>query len=205
MNIGGLGSSYFNYNTPLNNASSKKSMFEEMRLNNAVETEVQEEGSIIGLTTIDEPNSNHAWGMVAKFATDSTKENPIIYVSTNYGGENKAYKIAINDIDPNNASELEMFALCSYADKTGSGLKSSMGTYSTLLGFKAMSVNNGYFNKKTEGQRTWEEFANVKLDWESACRKVTDLLYKCGDLGQYKNGTHILDLLTKYSGKEFHK
>ncbi len=59
--------------------------------------------------------------MKAKYAEDSTSQNPIIQIESNYGGKNSIYKISINDINPNNASHIEIFALCSYADEQGKG------------------------------------------------------------------------------------
>ena len=104
-------------------------------------------------------------------------------------------------LDPNNATKLEMFALCSYADQMGMGDKSTFGTYQTLLGFEKMSIHNGFFNGKVVEEPAWDMFISAKLDWENAFYKVKDLLYKCNDLGQYSKSLSILDLFSKYPVK----
>ena len=111
------------------------------------EIEKEDTGKIIGLTMIKDPNANVFWGVKAKYAQDSTSQNPIIQVESNYGGKTSIYKIPINDINPNNASHIEMFALCSYADEQGKGDNSKFGTYQTLKSFEDMSIHNSYFGE----------------------------------------------------------
>ena len=54
----------------------------------------------------------------AMYANNSTEENPIIEVSMYDDNWDviKIYRVRINDIDPHNATQLEMFALCSHLD-----------------------------------------------------------------------------------------
>jgi hypothetical protein len=82
--------------------------------------------------------------MKAKYAECSTQDNPVIYVETNYGGKTVSYNVNINEVDPNNASRLEMFALCSYADDVGIGDDSTFGTYKTLCSYMEMANHNGF-------------------------------------------------------------
>lgn len=60
------------------------------------------------------------------YTKDSTPEVPIMCDSD---GNNR---ISINDINPENASELEIQMLCAHLDATGRGTKSKFGTYSDL-------------------------------------------------------------------------
>ena len=74
-------------------------------LSSAIEkVDKQQDGDIIGFSTIMDQNNSVGWIIQEKYAAASTVENPIIYVETNYGGEKQAYNIRINDIDPENAS-----------------------------------------------------------------------------------------------------
>lgn len=164
----------------------------------AAKTNKEDNGKILGLTMIKDPNANVFWGMKAKYAEESTSQNPIIQVESNYGGKKSIYKISINDINPNNASRMEMFALCSYADDQGKGDNSKFGTYQTLKTFENMSIHNGYFGKGVKEADTFEQFRDIKLNWKNACEKTLDLLYKCNDLIQFNKGKYILNLFSKY-------
>ncbi len=171
-------------------------------LSSAIEkVEKQQYGEIIGFSTIMNQNNSRGWIMQAKYATDSTEENPIIYVETNYGGDKQTYNISINDINPQNASRLEIFALSSYADDQGIGSGSTFGTYSTLKTFYEMATHNGYLQTKNTTDNIWEQFRNEKLNWESSSMKVMELLYRCNDMLQYSRGANIMKLFSKYITK----
>ncbi len=172
--------------------------FMEIMSSTSERVEKHKGGEIIGFGTIMEPNTNRGWGMNAKYAENSTPENPIVYVETNYGGETVAYNISINKVDPQNASRLEIFALASYADEQGIGCDSTFGTYNTLNNFEEMAIHNGYFGAGVEAANTWEQFKDEKLNWENACKQLTDLFYNCNVLLQYKNGMNIMNLFSKY-------
>ena len=189
------------YTTSIQKAKKENDNFTYLVSTETTEDKKEDNGKILGLTMIKDPNANIFWGMKAKYAEDSTSQNPIIQVESNYGGKTSVYKIPINDINPNNASHLEMFALCSYADDQGIGDNSKFGTYQTLKNFEDMSIHNGYFGEGTKEVTTLEEFRNVKLNWEEACKKTVDLLYKCNDLIQFNRGKSILNLFSKYPVK----
>ncbi|NLK99660.1 MAG: hypothetical protein GX271_03260 [Clostridiales bacterium] len=163
--------------------------------------EKQEDGEVLGLTMINEPGTDRFWAMKAKYAECSTQENPVIYVETNYGGKTVTYNVNINEVDPNSASQLEMFALCSYADDVGIGDNSTFGTYKTLCSYQEMAHHNGYLDTQIEELSTFQQYKNVKLNWGNMSKKVIDLLYKCNDLIQYKKGLNIMDLFSKYPVK----
>lgn len=160
----------------------------------AVASKNKTNDKILGLTMIKDNDANIFYGMKATYAPESTPGNPIIQIDSNYGGKKSTYKIPINDINPDNASRLEMFALCSYADDQGVGDKSKFGTFQTLKGFEDMSIHNGFLGEGIKEATTFEEFRNYKLNWVNACKKTVDLLYKCNDLIQYNKGKDILNL-----------
>lgn len=187
------------YATSIQKAKKENDNFTYLVSTETTEDKKEDNGKILGLTMITDPNSDISWGMTAKYADDSTSQNPIIQVNSNYGGKTAIYKIPINDINPNNASHLEMFALCSYADDQGIGDNSKFGTYQTLKSFDYMSIHNGYFGEGVKEVNTFEQFRDAKLNWEEACKKTVDLLYKCNDLIQYNKGKDILNLISKYS------
>jgi hypothetical protein len=165
------------------------------------QTGKQEDGDVLGLTMLREPGTDHFWGMKAKYASCSTQNDPVIYVETNYGGKTVSYNVNINEIDPNSASRLEMFALCSYADDIGIGDDSTFGTYRTLRSYEEMAIHNGYIDSQTEVFSAFDQFRNEKLNWVNMSKKVIDLLYKCNDLVQYKKGLNIMDMFSRYFTK----
>ncbi len=202
MAIAGVGNKYvgYTYDTSLKTKRSSNDFSENMSAA-SIKAEKQESGDVLGLTMLKEPGANRFWGMKAKYAECSTRDNPVIYVETNYGGKTVSYNVSINEIDPNNASQLEIFALCSYADDIGIGDGSTFGTYNTLHSYKEMAVHNGYIDSQMQEPGGIVQFKNVKLNWVNMCEKVVDLLYKCNDPVQYKKGLSILDLFSKYPVK----
>ena len=203
MAITGLNNQFGTYSNNSYQGTAKSiSPFKGIMANALEKAEKLEGGKTIGFGTIIDRDSNCGWCMIAKYAADSTPENPIIYVETNYGGKTSTYNIEINQIDPQNASRLEMFALASYADDRGIGCQSTFGTYNTLNNLEEMAIHNGYFGADAKGTSTWEQFEKAKLDWEKACRRLVGLFYDCKDLRQYQYGKDILDLFVKFPGTE---
>ena len=79
------------------------------------ETTSSNNGKTIGVTTAGNT------GLLAKYADSSTPAAPIIKVGD--------YEVRVNDVDPNNATELEMFALMSYMEDVGMIEKHGMASY----------------------------------------------------------------------------
>ena len=76
--------------------------------------------------------SGDLYGMTAYFDDNSTPEHPVMLVHVYGGSRNEGYRIDLTKVNPCHASELEMFALCSYADKIGEGSGSTFGSFETL-------------------------------------------------------------------------
>lgn len=56
--------------------------------------------------------------MTAAYSAESTPQNPVVEVKLRYGDEEKLYRVNINDVDIKNGSQVEQFALMSYAGDT---------------------------------------------------------------------------------------
>lgn len=94
----------------------------------------------------------------ASYASDSTAENPVVEVriTDENGNGARVYRVNINDIDPSNATQLEMFALCSHLEKQGlSGTAHFGECYQNLLLF----ASNAGLDADTE------TFLNEKKNW----------------------------------------
>ena len=101
------------------------------------------------------------------YAHDSTLENPIM--CDEYG----EHRVAINDIDPRKASELEMQMYCANLDATGQGTGSTFGTYNDLRTVKmAAKYSNGgglstmvpSFYQRVHDQYNWIEITESYMN-----------------------------------------
>lgn len=112
----------------------------------------------IGLTVLRGPDGLGYSLVHASYAENSTAENPVVRVqiSDENGRGEREYDIYINDIDPRNATQMEMFALCSHLEKQGIVGGEYLGEgYSNLIRYAS---DGGY-------DANAEEFVNEKKDW----------------------------------------
>lgn len=116
-------------------------------------------GNALALTSIPY-NDSLSYGMLAFHSDKSTAEDPIIKISCNYGGQQRYYDVHVNEVDPRNASAVEMFALCSYMDEEGITDGGTFGSYAKLhtMGSNA-SMINGFIDLDDSSNY------NVKVDW----------------------------------------
>ena len=68
-------------------------------------SESSDNGKRIGITTVGNR------GYIAMYADSSTEQDPIVKVGD--------YEVRVKDVNPNNATKMEMFALMSYMDDIG--------------------------------------------------------------------------------------
>lgn len=103
-------------------------------------------GKTIGLTTAGNT------GLLAKYADSSTPTEPIIKVGD--------YEVRVNDVDPNNATELEMFALMSYMEDVGMIEKHGMASYSKMKAYASQSEYDGVCSGIYDEQAFWDKKQN---------------------------------------------
>ena len=118
-------------------------------------------GEVLGITTIPYGNTNISYGMTARYSECSTPENPIIQITSNYGGEKRIYDVKVNEVNPRNASQLEMFALMTYQDDQGITERGTFGSYARMKAYSHNAEMNGY----CEGIYDYNSFMNDKKDW----------------------------------------
>lgn len=115
----------------------------------------------LGSATAIGANGKSVW-FDARYADDSTAENPIIEIRTS--GEDgsdlgQVYRVILSEVDPRNATQLEIFALCVHRDKQGLGNpQDRYGDSSYLFG-----VNLGVFPETTV-----QNFTELRRDWIQA-------------------------------------
>ena len=125
-------------------------------------------GDALALTAIPY-NDSLSYGMLAFNSDRSTEEDPIIKISCNYGGQQRYYDVHVNEVDPRNASAVEMFALCSYMDEKGMTDRGTFGSYSKLqaMGSNA-SMINGFVDLDDSSNY------NVKVDWIKMLKEMAN-------------------------------
>ena len=148
MSIGAVGYSTDIYRAGYSKNSSNDSVSKYMTMGLATqETTSSNDGKTIGLTTAGNT------GLLAKYADSSTSDEPIIKVGD--------YEVRVNDVDPNNATELEMFALMSYMEDVGMIEKHGMASYSKMKAYASQSEYDGVCS----GIYDEQAFRDKKQNW----------------------------------------
>lgn len=104
-------------------------------------------GKSIGITTVGDR------GYIAMYADSSTDADPVVKVGK--------YEVRINDVDPNNATRMEMFALLSYMDDQGLTDNHGMSSYSKMKAYSSQAEYNGFASGLEDDALAWSE----KRDW----------------------------------------
>ncbi len=99
----------------------------------------------------------------ASYDDDSTIGNPVVNIRLeSKNGGVQTYKVCVNQVDWSNATQLEMLALCSHADKMEmSGSSDASNSYSTLLYYAYNSTIGG------QVARNAQEFISRSRDWSA--------------------------------------
>ena len=148
MSIGAVGCSTDFYRAGYRKNSSNDSVSKFTTMGSATqETTSSNNGKTIGVTTAGNA------GLLAKYADSSTPAEPIIKVGD--------YEVRVNDVDPNNATELEMFALMSYMEDVGMIEKHGMASYSKMKAYASQSEYDGVCSGIYDEQAFWDK----KQDW----------------------------------------
>ena len=148
MSIGAVGYSTDFYRAGYRKNSSNDSVSKFTTMGSATqETTSSNNGKTIGVTTAGNT------GLLAKYADSSTPVEPIIKVGD--------YEVRVNDVDPNNATELEMFALMSYMEDVGMIEKHGMASYSKMKAYASQSEYDGVCSGIYDEQAFWDK----KQDW----------------------------------------
>ena len=148
MSIGAVGYSTDFYHAGYRKNSSNDSASKFTTMGSATqETTSSNNGKTIGVTTAGNT------GLLAKYADSSTPAEPIIKVGD--------YEVRVNEVDPNNATELEMFALMSYMEDVGMIEKHGMASYSKMKAYASQSEYDGVCSGIYDEQAFWDK----KQDW----------------------------------------
>lgn len=150
---------------------------------------------ILGIGFLHEKNSNISYGMRAEYADNYSEANPVIKVVVRRSNGKEEYNININDIDPRNATEIEMFALCNYADAKGIGTGGTFGSWQTLNYYRDNAAHNGYF-KLTNGM---DSFESVRQDWMAMVQTMIKDYMEAGLYKQSLDGKGLLGIFSRFA------
>ncbi|MCH5249385.1 MAG: hypothetical protein J1E98_05615 [Lachnospiraceae bacterium] len=154
------------------------------------------EGKILGLTMLPY-NDTLSYGMTAKYSEKSTEDDPVIRISSNYGGEQRYYDVHVNEVDPQNASQLEMFALSCYMDDKGITDGGSFGSYSKM---KVYAQNAAYDGLCPDMQDPAN--ISIKFDWVSILKQMAQTyLGNAQTYSQYLSADGLAKSLEMWSQK----
>jgi hypothetical protein len=121
-----------------------------------------------------------------KYAEDSTPDSPIMCDSN---GNNR---IAINKINPQNASELEIQMLCAHLDATDRGTGSNFGTYNDLKTAR-MAEKIAETNNLSSVVPTYNQKVNELYNWTEIIDDYMKIV-KDNDQKQYVSMKHISNI-----------
>ena len=194
MGINGVGSQYTGTDYAIQNRNRlvgcNSSVLNDETIGNATSlSESSDNGKRIGITTVGNV------GYIATYADSSTEQDPIVKVGD--------YEVRINDVDPSNATKMEMFALMSYMDDKGLINNQGMKSFNKMTAFSAQAEYNGYCSGISDENAAWtvehdwigilgsakETFFGNSQTYEQGlvCQKLIGNLEKCNKVRSYSD------------------
>lgn len=147
---------------------------------------------VLNIGTIYDPATHINYGIRAEYAPNSTPDDPVINVTVQKGGgQTETHAVRIHDINTMNATDLEMFALCAYADDMGFGTGGTFGSWQTLKTYSENAALNGYGS--AAGAST-QDFATQKKNWNETVARMTNDYANAGMYEQVLNGKALLNM-----------
>lgn len=159
--------------------------------------ETEDDGEFMGLTMVPEEGQSVTYGMRAMLSEKSTPDNPIVQVVSNLGGKKVIYNVEVNKVSPNNATQLEMFALLSYTDKMGITDGGTFGSHQQLEVYGGNASSIGYCGSLSGA----DVFLNERFDWISIMEKMVQVYKDAGIENQAEDCKALFDFFSTYTEK----
>ena len=190
MGINGVGSFYAqNYDVPNRGRATrgKTSVDDFASMGSATSLpESSDNGKRIGLTAVGNV------GYIAMYADSSTEQDPIVKVGD--------YEVRVKDVDPNNATKMEMFALMSYMDDKGLTNNTGMKSFNKMTAYSSQAEYNGYCSGIYDENAAW----TVERDWIGILGNAKETFFSIPQT--YNQGLEcekIIENLKKWSDTSF--
>jgi len=120
-----------------------------------------------------------------KNAASSIKENPVVEVTLQIGEEIITQEINVSDVNPRNATQLQMYAFFYHQDMVSGN--EGANTYEKFTSYVENAVRNGHF----EGNQGCEEFAEKEHDWQNV---IISMWEDYSDAGLYSHMQECISL-----------
>ena len=157
--------------------------------------EAEDDGEFLGLTMVPEEGQSVTYGMRAMLSEKSTPDNPIVQVVSNLGGKKVIYNVEVNKVNPNNATQLEMFALLSYTDKMGITDGGTFGSHQQLEVYGGNASSIGYCGSLSGA----DVFLNERFDWASIMERMVQVYKDAGIENQAEDCKALFDFFATYT------
>ena len=142
----------------------------------------------LGMGFVLTPGMGH--GMTATQLINEDIDDVIVRVNISNG---LSYDVNLSEVDPRNATAIEMFAYCQYADENGTGIAGNhFGSWNALKSF--MDPLGGLEFSSVE------EAANKKLNWVQAISEA-DVSFKRESTGEVMEVQDVLKMLIETYSK----
>ena len=153
---------------------------------------------ILANTFITEPSSNTKYEMTAEYTDDFSEDTPLIKVTINNAGNKQDYFVNIDEVNPRNASEVEVFALFSYADVHEKNMGFSSSIWNTLTGYVKNNTSYTGMNHVESLEKSYEQ----KSDWIAMVGETRDEYMSSGLYKQVSDGNKLISLFEHYGMPE---
>ena len=211
MGINGVGSFYAqNYDVPNRGRATrgKTSVDDFASMGSATSlSESSDNGKRIGLTAVGNV------GYIAMYADSSTEQDPIVKVGD--------YEVRVKDVDPNNATKMEMFALMSYMDDKGLTNNTGMKSFNKMTAYSSQAEYNGYCSGIYDENAAWtvehdwigilgnakETFFSIPQTYNQGleCEKIIENLKKWSDTSSDDENTDYQKILSERKNEIYEK
>lgn len=128
-----------------------------------------------------------------RYTAASTEENPIIEVSLQIGEKTITQEINIGEVNPQNATQLEMYAFFYHQDMLSGNEEAN--TYQKFSAYVENAVQNGHF----EGKQSFEEFTTKEHNWQKVIISMWDDYSDAGIYSQMQECIKLNDVMEKAS------
>ena len=211
MGINGVGSFYAqNYDVSNRGRSTRgKSSVDDFSCMGSATSlsESSDNGKRIGLTAVGNV------GYIAMYADSSTEQDPIVKVGD--------YEVRVKDVNPNNATKMEMFALMSYMDDKGLTNNTGMKSFNKMTAYSSQAEYNGYCSGIYDENAAWtlerdwigilgnakETFFSIPQTYNQGleCEKIIENLKKWSDTSSEDENTDYQKILSERKNEIYEK
>ncbi len=141
--------------------------------------------NILGSTLYTDAKTNERYTITAAYADSFTPTTPMIKITAQkQDGTKQEYTVNIDEVDANSASDLEMFALCSYADTHEKRTEGTKSRWEMLKGYVQ--------------DNPLDAGAMQKRDWLSMVDNTKNTYMETNLYSQVTDGNQLTHFLEKY-------